>query len=145
MFQGAHPVPVSVSDARVTDGLNNRQVNLKGIQFPLDAVSRTPRGWEITKCLEQFVHCTPHISHFLFYNFSIQFQERPCTIQQTVRMSIRNIPSQHWHASTYLLSVCMNVVIANTYICTYVAYHSTIFPVCHRILVLCATAYQTVL
>lgn len=71
----AHPVPVTVPDAWVTEGLKEWKVFLELVEFHLEELRRSLGVRTVCEGLGKLVHCTPHRTNIVFYLFSIQLKE----------------------------------------------------------------------
>lgn len=67
-----------VSDARVTDGVQDRQMLLELVNLALDPVGYVTWPWLVAQSLGQFVHRPPHLTDLIVYLLGIQILEGPC-------------------------------------------------------------------
>ena len=67
-YHFTHSCPMSVSYARVAKRLQDRQVLFKLVQFHFEGICGLLGQGQITECLGEFVHGTPHITN-LIINF----------------------------------------------------------------------------
>ena len=57
--------PVSFSQSRITNDLQQWNVNFKLVHLTFDTISHSSGAWGITKCLGQFQYCSVHATNFL--------------------------------------------------------------------------------
>jgi hypothetical protein len=75
---------MSIPDARVADGVQDRKVEFKLVNLCFDALSNTSWAWLVVEGLGQLVHGTPHVAHLLVNVFSVQCLEWTCNIMHTL-------------------------------------------------------------
>ncbi len=73
-----HLLPVSVSDARVTERLQQRKVLLEIIKLHLEQLRGSLRAREVRERLGELVHSPPHVPHILLHLLSVQLLEWAC-------------------------------------------------------------------
>ena len=73
-----HLVPVAVADARVADGVQQRQVLLELVDLDLAAVGDGARAGLVAQRLRQLVHRAPHLRHLVVDVLSLQQLEWTC-------------------------------------------------------------------
>jgi hypothetical protein len=66
---------MSITNTRVTDDLQKRQVNLELVDFTLDAVSHASWCGHVTKCFTEFKDCTKHGGNLFFDLFCIDLNK----------------------------------------------------------------------
>lgn len=71
----AHPGPVPVPDARITEGLQQGEVFLELIQLHLEELGGAFGVGTVGEDLGEFVHCAPHCANIVINFFSIQLKE----------------------------------------------------------------------
>ena len=82
-----------VTDTRVADGLQDRQVVLELVDLCLDILCNAAWAVLVTEGLGQLVHCAPHLIDLLVNLLSIQGLERTCAVKPKVNYPALNL---HW-------------------------------------------------
>ena len=94
----SHLIPVTVSDARITDGLQQGQVSFKFINLCFDAVSNSLWSRHVGERLGEFVHRPPHTTHFFLHFFCVYLGEwtwrRTRELRLTEALKIRSCSSR---------------------------------------------------
>ena len=58
--------PMPLSEARITNNLQEWDVNFELVDLAFDAVSHSSWSWSISERFGQFQHCPVHAANFLF-------------------------------------------------------------------------------
>ena len=88
-------IPMPVTDTRVADGVQDRQVVLELVDLCLDILRNAAWAVLVTEGLGQLVHRAPHVVDLLVNLLSIQGLERTCAVKPKV-----NYPSLNLHRTS---------------------------------------------
>ncbi len=69
---------MSVPDARVADGVEDRQVLFELVYFYLDTIRNSTRALLVAERFGQFVHRSPHVADLAVDMLRIQIHEGSC-------------------------------------------------------------------
>lgn len=69
--------PMPLSEARITNNLQEWDVNFELVDLAFDAVSHSSWSWSISEGFGQFQHCPVHAANFLFNLFWVNVSKWP--------------------------------------------------------------------
>ena len=84
-------IPMPVTDTRVADGVQDRQVVLELVNLCLDILRNAAWAVLVTEGLSQLVHRAPHVIDLLVNLLSIQGLERTCAVKPKVNYPALNL------------------------------------------------------
>ena len=84
-------IPMPVTDTRVADGVQDRQVVLELVNLCLDILRNAAWAVLVTEGLGQLVHRAPHVVDLLVNLLSIQGLERTCAVKPKVNYPALNL------------------------------------------------------
>lgn len=76
--------PMSLSEARITNNLQEWDVNFELVDLAFDAISHSSWSWSISEGFRQFQHCPVHAANFLFNLFWVNVSKWPFWKQREV-------------------------------------------------------------